>query len=124
MYTVTVSRDFPAQHYLTVPNPGPEGELHTHHYEAVVRLSGESLDEYGYLVNIDDVEAALDTLEDRYRDVTLNDLSEFEGNPSVERFARHFCERLLDALDAPHVDQVRVTMWEGETAAGSFERTI
>lgn len=124
MYTVTVSRSFPARHVLTVPDPGPEGDLHAHHYEAVVRLSGDSLDEYGYLVNIDDVEAALDTLEDRYRDVTLNDLPEFEGNPSVERFARQFCERLLGELDAPNVDRVRVTMWEGETAAGSFERSV
>lgn len=124
MYTVTVSREFSAQHFLTVPDPGPEGELHTHSYEAVVRLSGESLDEYGYLVNIDDVEALLDTLEERYRNTTLNDRPEFEGNPSVERFARQFCERLLDGLDAPNVDRIRVTMWEHDDAAGSFERTV
>lgn len=124
MYTVTVSRSFPAQHFLTVPDPGPEGHLHTHQYEAVVRLSGESLDEYGYLVNIDDVETALDTLEDRYRQATLNDLPEFTGNPSVERFARRFCERLLDDLDASNLDRALVRMWEGETAAGSFERAV
>lgn len=124
MYTVTVSRTFPAQHWLTVPDPGPEGELHTHQYEAVVRLSGESLDEHGYLVNIDDVDAALDSLEDRYRDATLNDLPEFEGNPSVERFARRVCEGLLDRLELRTVDRVEVTMWEGEQAAGSFERPV
>lgn len=124
MYTVIVSRSFPAQHFLTVPEAGAEGEPHTHRYEAVVRLSGESLDEYGYLVNIDEVEAALDTLEERYRDAMLNDLSEFEGNPSVERFARHVHARLLNELDVPNVDCVRVTMWEGETAAGSFEQAV
>lgn len=124
MYTVTVSRAFPAQHWLTVPDPGPEGDLHTHQYEAVVRLSGEELDAYGYLVNIDDVEAALDRLEARYRDETLNDLPEFDGNPSVERFARHFGDRLLDHLDVPAVDRLRVTMWEGEQAAGSYERPV
>lgn len=124
MYSVVVSRSFPAQHYLTVPDTGPEGEPHTHCYQAEVRFFGEKLDEYGYLVNIDDIEAALDALEDRYRDATLNHLSEFEGNPSVERFSRHFCERLLDTLDSHNVERIRVTMWEDATAAGSFERSV
>lgn len=124
MYAVSVSRRVPAEHYLTVPDPGPEGDRHTHDYEVVVRLSGDSLDDYGYLVNIDDVEAALDDIEDRYRDATLNDLPEFEGNPSVERFARHVCERLLDGLDVSNVERIRVTIREDETAAGSFERAV
>lgn len=124
MYTVTVSRECPARHFLTVPNPGPEGDPHEHPYEAVVRLSGGTLDEHGYLVDIDEVEAALDAVVARYRGTTLNDLPEFEGNPSVERFARQFLERLLAALDAPNVDRVRVTMWEGEAAAGAFERPV
>ncbi len=123
MYTVTVSRELPAQHVLTVPDPGPEGDPHTHCYEIVVRLSGDSLDEYGYLVNIDHVEAALDTLEDRYRDAMLNDLAEFEGNPSVERFARNVCERLRDELDAPNVTRLQVTIWETDDAAGTYEWT-
>lgn len=123
MYAVTVSRECPARHYLTVPDAGPEGEPHEHPYEAVVRLSGESLDERGYLVDIDDVEAALDDVEARYRGATLNDLPEFDGNPSDERFARNVCDRLVAALDAPNVDRVRVTIREDESAAGAYERT-
>lgn len=123
MYAVTVARDFVAQHYLTVPDPGPEGELHSHHFEAEVRVEGEELNEYGYLIDIDEVQAALDALEDRYRDATLNDLPEFDGlNPSVEHFARFFADRFLDRVDAAAVDRIEVTMWEDETAAATYER--
>jgi 6-pyruvoyltetrahydropterin/6-carboxytetrahydropterin synthase len=125
MYTVTVSRDFVAQHWLTVPDPGPEGELHSHHFEVDVRLEGEHLDEYGYLVDIDDVEAALDRLEGRYRDATLNELPEFDGfNPSVEHFSRLFAKRFLAHLDTGGVDRIEVTMWEDESAAASFAEHV
>lgn len=124
MYLVTVSRACPAEHYLTAPDVGEEAELHSHDYRAEVQLVGETLGAHGYLVNIDDIETALDALEDRYRGAVLNDLPEFEGNPSVERFARCFCERLLGEVDLPNVDRVRVTMWEDETAAGGFEQPV
>lgn len=125
MYSVTVTRDFVAQHWLTVPDPGPEGELHSHHFEAEVQLEGERLNEYGYLVDIDEVDAALDRLEDRYRDATLNDLPEFEGrNPSVEHFSRSFAQRFLDHVDAPAVDRIEVTVWEDDTAAASYAATV
>lgn len=124
MYTLTVARKFPARHFLTVPDAGPEGEPHTHQYEAVVRLTGSSLNDHGYLVNIDNVEAVLADLEDRYRNSLLNESLPDQGNPSVERFARRFCEDLRERLVAPHVDRVRVTMWEGDDAAGAFEREV
>ncbi|MFT4881103.1 MAG: 6-pyruvoyltetrahydropterin/6-carboxytetrahydropterin synthase, partial [Salinirussus sp.] len=40
MYTTTVRTDFVAQHYLTVPDPGPEGEPHSHHYEVELEFRG------------------------------------------------------------------------------------
>lgn len=123
MYSVTVRREFVAQHFLTVPDPGPEGDLHSHAFRAEVRVEGEGLDQYDYLVDIDDAKAALDGLADRYRDATLNDLAEFEGhNPSVERFARVFADRFVDRIDAPGLDAVEVTLWEDGTAAASYRR--
>ncbi|WP_435157662.1 6-pyruvoyl trahydropterin synthase family protein [Haladaptatus sp. DFWS20] len=125
MYEVTVSKTFVAQHYLTVPNPGPEGELHSHHYGAEVHLRGDSLNEFGYLVDIDAVRTSLDASISRYRDETLNDLPEFEGlNPSVEHFSRLFCEQVLDTLDAPEVGTIGVTLREDDDAWARFERTV
>lgn len=124
MYTVTVTRDFIAQHYLTVPDPGPEGELHSQHYRFEVTLRGPELNEHNYLVDIDAVKAALAAVEARYADATLNDLPEFEGNPSVEQFARVVCERVLEAVRTDGLDAVRVRAWEDEEAAAGYEREV
>lgn len=117
MYTVAASEAFVARHWLTVPDPGPEGEPHSHSYEAEVQFRGESLAEHGYLVDIDAARAALSAVLDRYRDATLNDLPEFEGrNPSAERLARAINDRLRERVDAPAVDRVRVKLWEDDAA--------
>ncbi|WP_117591481.1 6-pyruvoyl trahydropterin synthase family protein [Haloprofundus halophilus] len=125
MYSVTVRRSFIAQHFLTVPDPGPEGELHSHRFDVELRFEGPTLSEYGYLVDIDDVKAALSPVVERYRDATLNDLPEFEEeNPSVERLARILCEAVVDeaTLDGP--ERVRVTAWEDEEAAAAYETAL
>ncbi|MFW5939666.1 MAG: 6-pyruvoyl trahydropterin synthase family protein [Halolamina sp.] len=125
MYELSVSRDFVAQHYLTVPDPGPvEGEPHSHHYRVDVRFAGPELNEYGYLVDIDAVEAALDDLTERYRDELLNDLPAFAGNPSVERFARVFADEVAERIEAPTPERLTVRMWEDEIAWASYDRSV
>lgn len=125
MYTVCVSTDFVAQHFLTVPDPGPEGEVHSHRYELAVECVGPELNEYGYLLDIDDLTAALDRIEDRYRDELLNDREEFSGlNPSVEQFARIVADDLTADLDAPEVDTLRVKLHEDEIAWAAYERAV
>ncbi|MFT4882021.1 MAG: 6-pyruvoyltetrahydropterin/6-carboxytetrahydropterin synthase, partial [Salinirussus sp.] len=125
MYTTTVRTDFVAQHYLTVPDPGPEGEPHSHHYEVELEFRGPALNEYDYLVDIDDAEAALSDLADRYRDTMLNDLPEFEGyNPSVERFARVVFGRVTDRVASETVTELAVTVWEDDQAAAGYDAAV
>ena len=125
MYSVTVERAFVAQHFLTVPNPGPEGEVHSHHYTANVELAGEELNEYGYLADIDALEERIDAAVDRYRDATLNDLPEFEDlNPSLEHFARIFAEEFWDGVDAPIVESVTVELREDDVAWASYRQEV
>jgi len=125
MYTTTVRTDFVAQHYLTVPDPGPEGEPHSHHYEVELAFRGPALNEYDYLVDIDDAEAALSDLADRYRDTMLNDLPEFEGyNPSVERFARVVFDRVTDRVTDETVTELAVTVWEDDQAAAGYDAAV
>jgi len=125
MYSTTVLTDFVAQHYLTVPDPGPEGEPHSHHYEVQLRFRGPELNEYDYLVDIDDAQAALADIEDRYRDAMLNDRPEFEGhNPSVERFARVIFEQVTDTVTDDTVTELRVTVWEDDEAAASYDAAV
>ncbi len=125
MYTVTVTRSFVAQHYLTVPDPGPEGEVHSHHYTVEATFRGPELDRFGYLVDIDDVIEAVEAVVERYRDRCLNELPVFEGkNPSVERFARIFGDRLLDRIDPETATELDVTMHEGDVARVSHVREL
>jgi 6-pyruvoyltetrahydropterin/6-carboxytetrahydropterin synthase len=125
VYSTTVLTDFVAQHYLTVPNPGPEGEPHSHHYEVELTFRGPDLNEYDYLVDIDDAEAALSDLADRYRDTMLNELPEFaEHNPSVERFARVIFERVTDTVTDDTVTELTVTVWEDDEAAASYDAAV
>lgn len=121
MYELKVGRDFVAQHYLTVPDSGPENEWHSHHFQIDVLLKGEDLNECGYLVDITVLESALDELVDRYRDATLNDLPEFEGlNPSIEHFSRIFCTELRDYVPMDRIDGLTVKIWEDEDAWASY----
>ncbi len=125
MYRVSVSTDFVAQHFLTVPDPGPEGEPHSHRYELEVRCRGSGLNEYGYLLDIDELTAAVDAVEERYRDELLNDNEEFDGlNPSVEHFSRIVADRLAEDLDAPEVETLTVRLHEDDIAWASYERAL
>ena len=125
MYTVSVRRPFIAQHFLTVPDPGPEGELHSHQFTAVVEFEGESLDEYGYLVDIDAINAAIDDIVDTFADTTLNDQPAFEGlNPSVEHFSRIVCERIAERAAPTNPDRIRVRLWEDDDAHASYEQPL
>jgi 6-pyruvoyltetrahydropterin/6-carboxytetrahydropterin synthase len=124
-YRLTVRREFTAQHYLTVPDPGPEGEIHSHAFTAEVEFAGPELGEYGYLVDIDRVDAVLDDLEDRYGDALLNDLPEFgDRNPSVERFAERVGDRVAAALADPTPTRLTVRLWEDDLAWASHERRL
>jgi 6-pyruvoyltetrahydropterin/6-carboxytetrahydropterin synthase len=124
MYEITVSETFVAQHYLTVPDPGPEGDLHSHTFTAEVAFAGPELAEYGYLLDIDDAVAGVEAAAERYRDATLNDLPEIDGNPSAERLARALADRVAERVDAPAAETLSVTVHEDEVAAVSHERPL
>lgn len=121
MYTLAVRRDFIAQHYLIGGEWGPENDLHSHHYQVEVELSGEQLDQHGYLVDIIEVEKALEAQVARFRDKTLNDLDEFTGlNPSLEHFARIFCQALASGLSQANMRSITIRIWENEIAWASY----
>ena len=123
MYTVTVSRDFVAQHFLIGGDWGAENDRHSHHYRVEVGLEGVTLDEHGYLVDIVDIETHLEGLVAYYRDKTLNDLPEFEGlNPSIEHFARIFCLALSDRIQAPNLSAITLKIWENEIAWAAYRQ--
>lgn len=121
MYTVAVTRDFVAQHYLIGGDWGAENQRHSHHYRLELQLEGAELDQHGYLVDIVDIENNLDALVASYRDRTLNDLPEFAGlNPSIEHFSRICCTTLAAATQAANLAVITVKLWENEIAWASY----
>ena len=122
-YSVTVRREFLAWHYLVGGDFGPENERNSHQYRIEARYEGEDLDEHGFLVDIDEVQRALDGVVESYRDKTLNDFPEFAGlNPSVEHFARILGDALV--LERPNLTALEVTVWEDDAAAASHRRLL
>ncbi|MDX8127625.1 6-carboxytetrahydropterin synthase [Methylomonas sp. OY6] len=121
MYSVAVSRDFIANHYLIGGDWGSENQPHAHHYIAEVRIDGEELDRHGYLVDIVAIEAALDDIVAGFRDQMLNDKPEFTGlNPSIEHFSRIICEKIAAVICPPGSGRLRVKLWENATCWAAY----
>lgn len=125
MYTVSVSRDFIANHYLIGGDWGSENQPHAHHYVLQVRLQSPTLDKHGYLVDIVDIESALDAIVDDFRDSMLNDKPEFAGlNPSLEHFSRIICEKFIAAITPPGSGSVTVKLWENDTCWAAYQQAL
>jgi 6-pyruvoyltetrahydropterin/6-carboxytetrahydropterin synthase len=122
MYTLAVRRDFIARHYLIGGDWGPENSPNSHHYVLELQLTGESLDQHGYLVDIIEVEKHLNELVARYKEHMLNELPEFSGlNPSIEHFSRILCNTLNEKIQAPNITKIKVVLWENEIAWVSYK---
>ncbi len=125
MYTLSVQRDLIAQHFLIGGDWGPENELHSHNYRLAVILEGSELDRFGYLVNILDLESHLEDLVNSYQNSILNNHPAFAGlNPSIEHFARIFCQQLAALLQVPNLAKLKVRIWEDEAAWASYEMEL
>ncbi|NOS88824.1 MAG: 6-carboxytetrahydropterin synthase [Methylococcaceae bacterium] len=121
MYTVAVTRDFIANHYLVGGDWGSENHPHAHHYVAEVSIEAEHLDQHGYLVDIVAIEAALDAIVNGFKDQMLNDQPEFAGlNPSIEHFSRILCEKLFAAIAPPGTGTLHLKLWENSTCWAAY----
>ena len=124
MYTVAVQREFVAQHYLISGDFGPENQPHSHAYRVESRLSGDTLDAHGFLVDIDALATGLEAVLSGFRDKTLNDLPEFQGlNPSIEHLSRILCHALRARLPEAGLQEVAVTIWESPSAWAAYTET-
>lgn len=125
MYTLNILRDFTARHYLIGGDWGAENQPHAHPYRVEVRLSGATLDQHGYLVDIVAVEAALEKMVSRYENALLNDLPEFAGlNPSLEHFARIICLQLAEQIPTDGLQTLAVQLWENDNAWAMYTHDL
>ena len=121
MYTVTVIRDFIAQHFLIGGDWGDENHLHSHHYKVEIQLQGDKLDQHGYLVDIVEIENGLGRVVAYFSDKTLNELPEFKDlNPSIEHFYRIMCEMFSRKISLKNLKSLTLQLWENEVAWASY----
>ncbi len=125
MYQLAVIREFDATHYLLGGMGGEENHPHSHRYRVEVILSGKTLDEFGYLLDITGIDQVMDELVSDTAGKILNDLPEFAGlNPSIENFSRIWCHALLKRLETDPVKSIRVRIWEKESAWASYTERL
>lgn len=125
MYTVAVIKDFIANHYLIGGDWGSENSPHAHHYVAEISIEAAELDKHGYLVDIVEIEAALDSIVEDFRDSMLNDKPEFAGlNPSIEHFSRIICERMLTRVKPAGGGTLNVKLWENATCWAGYKKAF
>ncbi|MFT7288635.1 MAG: 6-pyruvoyltetrahydropterin/6-carboxytetrahydropterin synthase [Halieaceae bacterium] len=125
MYTVAVTQDFIANHYLIGGDWGDENSPHAHHYVLEARIESDMLNEHGYLVDIVEIEAAVKDAVDYYRDSMLNDKPEFASiNPSLEHFSRILTEKMLAGITPPGNGALIVKLWENESCWAAFRQSF
>lgn len=125
MYTVAVTQDFIANHYLIGGDWGDENTPHAHHYVLEVSIESDTLDQHGYLVDIVEIEAALTATVAYFRDCMLNDKPEFAGlNPSIEHFSRILNEKLMAGITPPGSGTLNVKLWENATCWAAYRQSF
>jgi 6-pyruvoyltetrahydropterin/6-carboxytetrahydropterin synthase len=123
MYSVSVKRSFTAEHFLIGGDWGAENQPHSHDYQVEVQLEGATLDRHGYLVDIVEIKAQLESWLDYFGKRSLNELPEFQGlNPSLEHFARIFCQSLAKQIQSPNLSAITVKLWEDESAWATYRQ--
>jgi len=122
MHKVSVQKDFIAQHYLVGGDWGEENSPHAHHYVLELILAAENLDQHGYLVDILDIENAMDQTINYFRNRMLNELEEFAGlNPSLEHFCRIILQKIMDGISLPGNGSLIIKLWENDSCWASYE---
>ena len=98
MFEVCVQDRFSARHHLRLPD-GSREEPHEHDWRVCITYTGEDLDNNGWLVDFELIQARLRELLKTLRDRDLNQLPAFaERNPTAENVALHLAEQMALAL--------------------------
>ena len=123
LYELKVISSIAAAHQLR----GIEGkceELHGHNWKVEVFVKGEELGADGLLIDFKWIKRATKKVLQELDHKFLNELDFFEGlNPSSENLARHILESLRKELNQEDISVSKVTVWESDSAAATFEPT-
>jgi 6-pyruvoyltetrahydropterin/6-carboxytetrahydropterin synthase len=118
MYYTRVEADFAAAHFLSRYR-GKCERLHGHNYKVRVWAKGESLGEGGMLLDFGELKGALRSVLECLDHSLLNDVLEFDNDPSAERIAEYIYKALSKKLPSAPLHAVEV--FETETSMARYE---
>ncbi len=103
MFEVRVEDDFAAAHFLRDYH-GKCENLHGHNYKVFVHVQGRKLDSGGMLLDFSVLKAALKKALAGLDHTNLNDIEEFDQNPSAERIAVYIYGKLVEIMRQEGID--------------------
>lgn len=112
MYRISKEFHFSASHQLHGLRDGhPCGRVHGHNYIVRVTLTGEVLDEHGFLLDYNDLKPFGAWIDDTLDHRNLNDV--LPTQPTAENMARLLAESIREVVAIP--DNVAVSVAVSET---------
>ena len=124
MYEVGVTTRFRAWH-LMPGMAGPEGQLHSHDYRMEVVVARAALDTRGMVVDIDELNEALDKTIGRVADQNLDVIRPPAADAvTVEVFARWAHEELSGFIGGEVGGTLSVRVWESPVAFGGYTESL
>lgn len=120
MYEVRIESGFAAAHRLTHYH-GKCERLHGHNYKVRVWACGDTLDSGGMLVDFGVLKSALAEVVNLLDHSDLNEIGEFEGDPSAERIARFIFDRIASAN--PDIPLASVEVFESDSSMARYSPT-
>ena len=100
-YELSVKATFCAAHRVR-GHRGGCANLHGHNWEVELRVSGETLDKTGFVIDFKDAKAALREILERFDHRDLNAVGPFRKlNPTSERLAAFVCREAARRLNGP-----------------------
>lgn len=103
MFEVRVEDDFAAAHFLRDYH-GKCENLHGHNYKVFVHVQGRKLDSGGMLLDFSVLKSALKKVLAGLDHTNLNDIEEFDQNPSAERIAVYIYGKLVEIMRQEGID--------------------
>lgn len=122
MFEIKVEAEFEAAHRI-VNYPGKCDRLHGHNWKVEVRISGNTLDELGMLLDFKTAKTMLKEVVDPMDHRFLNDLEPFSSiNPTAENIAQYIYQRFKqhEIFHNASVHLAAVCVWESPRACVTY----
>lgn len=121
MYRLGTIFRFEAEHKLPFEG-GKESEKHSHEYKLEIIVSGNELDENGFLVDIVALKRIARETISHFEGRYLNDMEEMKGKvPSLENLAALIYQRAQVPMEKLGVKLDRIKLWEDDFSWTSYD---